>query len=134
MINEIKSRYYLRSRRRTKLSRLTHKVFQMCFWVLAGEYMLLRVLGSSLSSVHENRPIINYSAVPQKIFNLAVSEKPILRIARTYDTIKKKNQGPSFDNIIQKQFPIHVKGSRPDFSTTDLQDQEGAKIGLKIAF
>ena len=106
----------------------------MGLWVVMGEVMLLRVIGVSLSSVYERRSIIDYSAVPQQIFNLAVSEKPILRVARTYDTITKKKSA-SFDNIMHKQFPVHVKGTtRPDFRTLDLQDKEGAQIGVKIEF
>ncbi len=132
-MDELKSRYYLSSRRRHKFQRVARKTLQMGFWVIIGEVMLLRVIGTSLSSVYEHRPIINYSAVPQQIFNLAVSEKPILRMARTYDTMTKKKNS-SFDNIIHKQFPIHIKGTRPDFRTLDLQDKEGARIGLKIEF
>jgi|GEM_PF-939808 len=135
-MDELKSRHYLRLRRKHRFQRVTKKVLQMGFWVVVGEVMLLRVISASLSSVYERRPIVNYSAVPQQIFNLAVSEKPILHVARTYDTIaKKKQKSVSFDNIIEKQFPVKVKGTtRPDFSTLDLQDKEGAQIGLKIKF
>ncbi len=132
-MDELKSRYYLRSRRKHKFQRFARKTLQMGFWVLVGEYMLLRVIGVSLSSVYERRPFIDYSAVPQQIFNLAVSEKPILRVARTYDTMTKMKIS-SFDNIMDKQFQAQVKGTRPDFRTLDLQDKEGAQIGLKIKF
>ncbi|MGE5280352.1 MAG: hypothetical protein ACM3L6_06390, partial [Deltaproteobacteria bacterium] len=134
-MNELKSRHYLRSRRKNRFQRLARKALQMGFWVAVGEVMLLRVIGASLSSIYESRPIIDYTAVPQQIFNLAVSEKPILRIARSYDTITRKStKEASFDNIIQKRFPAQVKGARPDFRTLDLQDKEGAQIGLKIKF
>ena len=134
-MNELKSRHYLRSRRKHKFQRVSRKILQMGFWVVIGEAMLLRVIGASLSSVYERRPIINYSAVPQQIFNLAVSEKPILRVARTYDTITKKQRDASFDKIVHKQFPVKVRGTtRPDFSTLDLQDKEGAQICVKIEF
>ncbi len=132
-MDELKSRYYLRSRRKHKFQRVAKKTLQMGFWVLMGEYLLLRVIGASLSSVYERRPFLNYSAVPQQIFNMAVSEKPILRMAHTYDTITK-GKASSFDNIMDKQFPVQVKGTRPDFRTLDLQDKEGAQIGLKIKF
>jgi len=132
-MDELKSRYYLRSRRIHKFQRFAKKVLQMGFWVVIGETMLLRAIGASLSSVYEQRPIINYSTVPQQIFNLAVSEKPILRVARTYGPQKKKEA--NFDRIIQQQFPVQVKGTtRPDFRTLDLQDKEGAEIGLRIKF
>ncbi len=133
-MNELKSRHYLRSRRRHKFQRVSRKILQMGFWVIVGEYMLLRVLAASLSSVYEKRPFINYSTVPQQIFNLAVSERPILRVARTYDTMTKQKSA-SFDNIMLRQFPVQVKGTtRPDFRTLDLQSKEGAQIGLKIEF
>ena len=72
-----------------------------------------------------------YSNVPNRIVNLAVSEKPILRVAQAYDSIKNNME---FDKIIQGQFPAQVKGTRPDFRTTDLQDQEGAKVGYVVKF
>lgn len=96
--------------------------------VVIGEYLLLNVIQLSLS---EPNPLFFYRSVPNRIVNLAVGEKPILRVAQAYDSIKNNME---FDKIIQNQFPAQIKGSRPDFRTTDLQDQEGAKVGYVVKF
>ncbi len=90
--------------------------------------MLLKVITLSLS---EQGPVFNYGAMPSHIINLAVSEKPILRVAEAYSSIKKSLD---FDNILTHQYPIQVKGARPDFRTLDLQDKEGAKVGYVVKF
>jgi hypothetical protein len=125
---EIKSKYYKKSRAKNFLKLTLKKMLQMGTMVIIGEYMLLHVINASLS---EQSPILNYSAMPTQLVNLAVSEKPILRVAQAYNNIKKNID---FDSIIQNQFPVSVKGNRPDFRTLDLQDKEGAKVGYVVKF
>jgi hypothetical protein len=130
-MDTLKSSHYRRSRFKNKLWNALKKTYQLGLLVVIGEYMLLNVINASLSSVDGPIPAFSYSNMPRQIVSLAVSEKPILRVARTYDTITKTMD---FDNIMQKQHPIHVRGSRPDFRALDLQDKEGAKVGYVLKF
>lgn len=127
-MTEIISKYYKKSRAKNFLRQAFKKILQMGTMVIIGEYMLLRVINVSLS---EQGPIIDYRIMPAQLVNLAVSEKPILRAAQAYSNIKKNID---FDKIVQNQYPIAVKGTRPDFRTLDLQDKEGAKIGYVVKF
>lgn len=96
--------------------------------VIVGEYMLLNVINLSLS---QKGMLLPYANMPNHIMNFAVSEKPILRVAQACNNIKKNID---FDNILQNQDPVNIKGSRPDFRTLNLQDKEGAKIGYVVKF
>lgn len=127
----LKSRHYRRFRIKNSLRNAVKKFVQMGLLVVIGESMLLNVINASLSRVYNQESVFSYSDVPRQIVSLAVSEKPILRVATTYDTIKKNMD---FDGIIQKQYPVHVRGSRPDFRALDLQDKEGAKVGYVVKF
>ena len=130
-MDTLKSRHYRRSRIINKIQASLKKIFQMGLLVVVGEYMLLNVINTSISNVSSVKPVFSYSDMPGQIVSLAVSGKPILRVANTYNTIKKNID---FDGIIQKQYPIHVRGSRPDFRALDLQDKEGAKVGYVVKF
>ena len=125
---DIKSKHYRKSRLKNLLHTSLKKILQIGSLVIIGEYMLLYVVNLSLS---EQGPVFNYTAMPSRIMNLAVSEKPILRVAEAYSSISKSID---FDNILSRQYPIEVKGSRPDFRTLDLQDKEGAKVGYVVKF
>jgi hypothetical protein len=127
-MTEIKSKYYRKSRFKNSLRNALKKILQMGTLVIVGEYMLLNVINLSLS---EQNPIFSYQNVPGQLMNFAVSEKPILRVAQAYDSFTKTID---FDKIIQNQYPIHVKGTAPDFRTLDLQDKEGAKVGYVVKF
>jgi hypothetical protein len=127
----LKSSHYRRSRFRNKLRNALKKTLRMGLLVVVGEYMLLNVISSSLSSLEGPKPSLSYSDMTRQIVSLAVSNKPILRAARTYDSLTKTID---FDNIIQRQYPVHVRGSRPDFRALDLQDKEGAKVGYVVKF
>ncbi len=127
-MSKIKGTDYRRSRRKNLLQASFKKVIQMGTLVIIGEYMLLNVINLSLT--HEN-PILLYRRVPTQIINLAISEKPILRVAEAYDSMKKTID---FDKIIQRQYPVQIKGTRPDFRPFDLQDKEGAKVGYVVKF
>ncbi|MEK7850094.1 MAG: hypothetical protein AAB213_04710 [Candidatus Omnitrophota bacterium] len=127
-MTEIKSKNYRKSRLKNLLHLSLKKMLQMGSLVIIGEYMLLNVVNLSLS---EQGPVFNYKAMPSQIINLAVSEKPILRVAEAYSSIKKSLD---FDNILSRQYPIQVKGARPDFRTLDMQDKEGAKVGYVVKF
>ena len=127
----LKSRHYRRSRIINSIQAGLKKIFQLGLLVVIGEYMLLNVINTSISNVSNTKPVFSYSDMPNQIVKLAVSEKPIFRVANTYDTIKKNID---FDGITQKQYPIHVRGSRPDFRALDLQDKEGAKVGYVVKF
>lgn len=128
IMTEIKSRNYRKSRARNAFRKTSKKILQMGIVVVIGEYLLLNAIQLSLS---EPNPLFFYRNVPNRIVNLAVSEKPILRVAQVYDSIKNNIE---FDKIVQDQFPVQVKGNRPDFRTTDLQDREGAKVGYVVKF
>ncbi len=125
---DIKSRDYRKSRIKNTLRNAFKKILQLGTLVIVGEYMLLNLINLSLS---EQNPMMDYRNMPNQIVNLAVSEKPILRVAQAYDTIKKNID---FDKIIQSQYPVNVKGTRPDFRTINLQDKEGAKVGYVVKF
>lgn len=125
---DIKIKSYRKSRLKNSLRLAAKKISQMGALVIVGEYMLLNVISLSLS---ENSPMTYYRNMPNQIVNLAVSEKPILRFAEAYDSITKNID---FDKIIQSQYPISVKGTRPDFRTINLQDKEGAKVGYVVKF
>lgn len=127
-MTEIKSRNFRKSRVINALKQTAKKTLQMGIVVVIGEYLLLSVIQLSLS---EPNPMSFYRNVPNHIVKLAVTEKPILRVAQAYDSLA--NHG-DFDTIIQNQFPAQVKGNRPDFRTTDLQDKEGAKVGYVVRF
>ncbi len=127
-MTDIKSRDYRKNRRKNTLRNAFKKILQLGTLVIVGEYMLLNLINVSLS---ENNPIMFYGNMPNKIVNLAISEKPILRVAQAYDSIKKNID---FDKIIQSQYPVNVKGTRPDFRTINLQDKEGAKVGYVVKF
>lgn len=127
-MTEIKSKNYRKSRLKNLLHISLKKILQMGSLVIIGEYMLLNVVNLSLS---EQGTVFNYTAMPSQIINLAVSEKPILRVAEAYSSIKKSLD---FDNILSRQYPLQVKGARPDFRTLDLQDKEGAKVGYVVKF
>ena len=125
---DIKSRDYRKSRIKNTLRNAFKKILQLGTLVIVGEYMLLNLINLSLS---EQNPMMDYRNMPNQIVNLAVSENPILRVAQAYDTIKKNID---FDKIIQSQYPVNVKGTRPDFRTINLQDKEGAKVGYVVKF
>jgi hypothetical protein len=127
-MTEIKSKYYRQSRLKNSLRKASRKILELGALVIIGEYMLLNVINLSLS---EQNQIFSYKNMPSQFVNLAVSEKPILRVAEAYDSIKKNID---FDKIIQNQYPIQVKGTRPDFRTMNLQDKEGAKVGYVVKF
>ncbi len=124
----IKSKYYRKSRLKNFFRNGLKKLLQLGSLIIIGEYMLLNVINLSLS---EQTPAIYYKNMPSQIINLAVSEKPILRVAEAYTTIKKNID---FDEIIQLQYPVHVRGSRADFRTLNLQDKEGADVGYVVKF
>lgn len=125
---EIKSKHYRKSRRRNFFRHGLKKMLQMGTLVVVGEYLLISVIKLSLS---EQNPLAVYRNMPTRIINLAVNEKPILRAAEAYRSIKKN---VDFDQILSSQYPAQVKGARPDFRTVNLQDKEGAKVGYKIKF
>lgn len=125
---EIKSRYYKKSRLKNLFRFSLKKVLQMGTLVIIGEYMLLNVINHSLT---EETPVFYYRNLPTQIVNLAVSEKPILKVAEAYSSIKKSIE---FDKILAGQYPVNVRGSRPDFRTLNLQDKEGAKVGYVVKF
>jgi hypothetical protein len=127
-MTEIKSRNYRKSRAINALRQTAKKALQMGIVIVIGEYLLLSVITLSLS---EPNPMRFYSNMPNHIVKLAVTEKPILRVAQVYDALTSHSE---FDKIIQNQFPAQVKGNRPDFRTTDLQDKEGAKVGYVVKF
>ncbi|MDD5018849.1 MAG: hypothetical protein PHH75_01575 [Candidatus Omnitrophica bacterium] len=127
-MTELKSRNYRKSRAKNALRQTAKKVLQMGIVIVIGEYLLLNAIQLSLS---EPNPMLFYRNMPNHIVNLAVTEKPILRVAQAYDSLKNNID---FDKIIQDQFPAQVKGNRPDFRTTDLQDKEGAKVGYVVKF
>lgn len=127
-MTEIISKHYKKSRTKNLLRLIFKKILQMGTMVIIGEYMLLHVINVSLS---EHGPMIDYRAMPTQLVNLAVSEKPILRVAKAYNSIKNNID---FNNIIHVQFPVAVKGARPDFRTLNLQDKEGAKVGYVVKF
>lgn len=129
MANEIKSRHYRKSRAKNALKTFTKKILHMGIVVVVGEYLLLNVINLSLS---ETNPLFYYKNVPNSIMHIAVSEKPILRVAQAYSSLKTSNV--EIDRIVQEQFPVKVKGSRPDFRTVDFQDQEGARVGYVVKF
>lgn len=130
-MDTLKSSHYRRSRFKNKLQNVLKKTVQLGLLVVIGEYMLLNVINTSLSSLEAPKSSFSYSDIPRQIVSLAVSDKPILRATRTYDTITKTID---FDNVILKQYPVHVRGSRPDFRALDLQDKEGAKVGYVVKF
>jgi hypothetical protein len=125
---EIKSKNYRKFRIKTFFKTGFKKILQMATLVIIGEYLLLNVLYHSLS---EQTAVFLYNTLPTQIVNLAVSEKPILRVAEAYSSIKKNFE---FDKILQRQYPVTVRGNRPDFRTLNLQDKEGAKVGYVVKF
>jgi len=127
-MTEIKSKNFRKSRFIHSFHYACKKILQMSALVIVGEYMLLNVIHLSLS---EQNPLLYYKNMPNHIVSFAVSEKPILRVAEAYDALKNNID---FDKIIQNQYPVNVKGSRPDFRTINLQDKEGAKVGYVVKF
>lgn len=127
-MTEIKSKNYKRSRLKNNIRVTLKKALQMGTLIIVGEYMLLSVINLSFN---EKNPILFYKNMPNNIVNFAVSEKPILRVAEAYDSLKNNLD---FDKITQIHYPVQVKGNRPDFRTTDLQDKEGAKVGYVVKF
>ena len=127
-MTEIKSKDFRKSRLKNFFRNALKKVLQLGTMVVIGEYMLLNVINLSLS---EKNPILSYQNMPNQLVNFAMSDKPILRVAEAYDTIKNNID---FDKTIQNQYPIHVKGNRPDFRTINLQDKEGANVGYVVKF
>lgn len=129
MVNEIKSRHYRKSRAKNALKTVGKKILHMGIVVAVGEYLLLNVINLSLS---ETNPLFYYKNVPDSIIRMAVSEKPILRVAQAYSSLKTNRV--DVDKIIQEQFPAQIRGSRPDFRTEDFQDKEGARVGYVVKF
>lgn len=127
-MTEIKSKYYRKSRIKNKFFFGIKKIAQMGSMVLIGEYLLLTLITHSIA---EKNPVLYYQRVPRQLINLAVTEKPILKVAEAYDSIKSNIE---FDKVLQNQYPIQVKGTRLDFRTLDLQDKEGAKVGYVLKF
>lgn len=128
-MTEIISKHYKKSRIKNFFRFSAKKILQMSVLVAIGEYMLLRVISMSLS---EQQPVFTYyQNVPSQIVSLAVSEEPILPIAKAYSDITKSMK---FDKIIEHQYPLQVKGMRPDFRAINLQDKEGAKVGYVVKF
>ena len=127
-MKEITSKNYRKSRLKQKFRLGFKKMLQMGTMVIIGEYLLLYAIKLSVS---EQNSVMDYVQMPSQIVNLAVSEKPILRVAEAYQSIKKNME---FDKIIQNQYPVNVRGSRPDFRTINLQDKEGAKVGYVVKF
>ena len=125
---DIKSRYYKKSRIKNTFRFGLKKAAQMSVMVVVGEYMLLAFINQSLT---EQAPPFSYTGFPTQIVNLAVSEKPILKVAEAYTNMKKNID---FDKILQGQYPVQVRGTRDEFRTLDLQDKEGAKVGLSLKF
>jgi hypothetical protein len=82
-------------------------------------------------SLSEQNPVLHYKNMPSQFIDLAVSERPFLRMAEAYSTIQKT---VDFDQITQLQYPVHIKGSSPEFRTSELQDKEGAKVGYVVKF
>jgi hypothetical protein len=131
-MDPIISRNYRRSRFKNRLRNFFARALQMGLLVVIGEGMLIHVINISLTSMDQGRPtLLSGRSVPNGIVDLAVSERPILRMAQTYDTLKRSVE---FDRIIERQYPVHIKGSRPETRPLDLQDQEGAKIGYVLKF
>jgi len=127
-MTEIISKNYKKSRLKNLFRFSLKKILHMGILVAVGEYMLLKVISMSLSDQGTD---LAYKNISRKIINLAVSEKPLLKVAQAYTHIKKNSD---FDSIIQTQYPIHIKGNRPDFRTLELQDKEGAKVGYVVKF
>jgi hypothetical protein len=125
---EITSKHYKKSRIKNFIRTGFRKTLQLGAMVVIGEYMLLKVVTLSLT---EQGPIFLYHNVPDQIVSMATSEKPILRVARAYSNMKRNMD---FDKIIQSQYPVQIKGNRPDFRTLNLQDKEGAKVGYVVKF
>ena len=126
---EIKSKNYKRSRIKNFFRTGFKKFLQLGTLVIVGEYMLLNVINHSLS---EQNTLFLYKNLPSQIVNLAVSEKPILRVAEAYTSIKNNFE---FDTILQRQYPIKIRGrNQPDFRTLNLQDKEGANVGYVVKF
>lgn len=127
-MSDIKSKDFRKLRLRNSVRLGLKKIVHMGILVVVGEYMLLNVINLSLS---QQGSFLPYARMPDHIMNFAVTEKPILRVAQTCNSIKNNID---FNNILQSQHPIKIKGSRPDFRTLDLQDKEGAKIGYVVKF
>ncbi len=134
MDDMIKSRHYRRSRLKNTLLRGIKKTIGMAALVIVGEYMLLNVINASLNSLYSQQPLFDYRTVPQQIINLAVGERPILRVVEAYDSLSKTKEPVNFNNIIERQYAPQVRGSRPEFRTTELQDKEGAQVGYVLKF
>lgn len=127
-MTEIISKHYKKSRLKSYFRFSLKKLLQMGTLIAVGEYMLLKVISASLSG---QEVLFPYQNVPAQIISMAVSEKPILRVAQAYSHLKRSID---FDQTIQRQHPIQVKGSRTDFRTLNLQDKEGAKVGYVVKF
>lgn len=124
----LKSKNYRKIRLKNLFVQTIKKTGQILTLVIVGEYLLLNVVNMSLS---QKNPILNYRSVPEHILNLAVSERPILRVARAYTSIKKNID---FDQTVLRHHPVQIKGSRPDFRAFNLQDKEGAQFGYVFKF
>jgi hypothetical protein len=127
-MTELASKHYKKSRLKNLFRFSLKKILHMGILIAIGEYMLLKVISISLSGQITD---FAYENVTRQLISLAVSEKPILKVAQAYSHIKKNID---FDSIIQTQYPIQIKGTRPDFRTLDLQDKEGAKVGYVVKF
>lgn len=127
-MTEIISKHYKKSRLKNYFRFSLKKLLQMGTLIAVGEYMLLKVISASLSG---QDVFLAYQNMPAQIISMAVSEKPILRVAQAYSQLKRNI---NFDQTIQRQHPIQVKGSRTDFRTLNLQDKEGAKVGYVVKF
>ncbi len=127
-MTELVSKHYKKSRLKNLFRFSLKKILHMGILIAIGEYMLLKVISISLSGQITD---FAYENVSRQLISIAVSEKPILKVAQAYSHIKKNID---FDSIIQTQYPIQIKGKRPDFRTLDLQDKEGAKVGYVVKF
>lgn len=131
----IKSRHYRRSRLKNTLKKGLKKVVGMAALVVVGEYMLLNVINVSLDSMYHHQPLFDVRTVPQQIINIAVGERPILRVVEAYDILSKnKDKDKNFDHIIAQRYTPQVRGSRPEFRTKELEGKEGAEVGYVLKF
>jgi hypothetical protein len=133
----IKSRHYRRSRLKNTLKKGLKKIVGMATLVVIGEYMLLNVINASINSMYYHQPFFDVRTVPQQIMDIAVGERPILRVVEAYDTLTKntdKDKEKDFDAIIDSRYTPQVRGSRPEFRTKELEGKEGAEVGYVLKF
>ena len=119
---------YRKKRAQSLIAHYAKKFLFMAMFVVIGETMLLQLLKTSLI---DKEPSFVSRFTPRKIANIAVRERPILRATQAYESIMERLD---FDKVMQTRYPAHIRGTRPDYRTIQLQDKEGAKVGYVVKF